>query len=140
MLVAEVLRSQQVQTLQPDASVREAAQVMRDHDIGDVLVCDGDQLVGIVTDRDIAVRAAGDGKDPDTCTVDEICSPNMVTIDSMASTDDAASMMRQFALRRLPVIGSDGLTLYGVVTLGDLAREVDPHGALADISRAPSNN
>jgi CBS domain-containing protein len=118
----------------------QAAREMRDRDIGDVLVLDDDgYLAGIVTDRDIAVRAVAEGRDPSGVSVDEICtSGDLVTTSPADEVDEAAEVMRQAAVRRLPVV--DGGKVVGMVTLGDLAIQADPSSALADISQDPPNN
>jgi CBS domain-containing protein len=134
----ESVMSGQPVSLAPKASVREAAEQMRSQDIGDVLVCDGDKLLGIVTDRDIVVRAVAEGHDVSSCTVGDICSGKPTTVSPTTSVDEAASMMRERAIRRLPVV--DGGKVVGVVSIGDLAVEADGESALADISAAPPNS
>jgi CBS domain-containing protein len=125
-------------TVTDSASVVEAARVMRDQNIGDVIVTTNGGVCGIVTDRDLAVRVVADGLDPETTSINDICQHTVVSITSNASAAEAVEMMRKGAIRRLPVI-DDG-DLVGVVTLGDLAMERDPKSALADISEAPANN
>jgi CBS domain-containing protein len=121
-----------------DDTIERAAQVMRDEDIGDVLVMDGDRLLGILTDRDIVVRALAEDLDPETTPVDAIFSGDLVTITPDTIADDAARVMRERAVRRLPVV-ENGQVL-GVVSIGDLAKAVDQHSGLASISAAPPNN
>jgi CBS domain-containing protein len=120
-----------------DESVASAARVMRDNDIGDVLVTDdGHHLVGIVTDRDIVVRAVAEGP-VDEVTLGSICSdPISVTPDD--DVKDVIEVMRQQAVRRIPVVESE--VVVGVVSIGDLAVELDPDSVLGDISEAPENN
>ena len=140
MLVAEVLGSQRPCALPPTATVRAAAQMMQDNDIGDVLVADEDKtLRGIVTDRDIVVRAIAEGRNPEECTLGDICTRELVTVDADASTDEAQELMRKHAVRRLPVV-REGQKLEGVLSLGDLAETLDEKSTLADISEAPANN
>jgi len=119
------------------ASIRQAAEVMRDNGIGDVLVVSDGTLRGIVTDRDIVVRALADGREPEATAVGDVCSPELATVDAKADVGKAADLMRQHAIRRLPVIDDDQVV--GIVSLGDLAREEDPRSALGDISSAPPN-
>lgn len=120
------------------ASIADAARLMRDHDIGDVLVTnDGGQLAGIVTDRDLVVRCLAEGANADT-TLGQACSSELATIPPDSSIDDAIRLMRDQSLRRVPVV-SDGRAV-GIVTLGDLAMERDPKSALGDISAARPNN
>ncbi len=116
------------------ATITEAARLMRDHNIGDVLVTrDGDQLTGIVTDRDLVVRCLADGAAADA-TIDQACSGNVTSVSPDSSIDDAIQLMRDNSLRRLPVV--DHRRAVGIVTLGDLAIERDPNSALGDISAA----
>ena len=119
------------------ASIRQAAEVMRDNDIGDVLVVGDGSLRGIVTDRDIVVRALADGRQPDATPVGDVCSPKLTVVDAQADVDQAADLMGRHAIRRLPVIENDEVV--GIVSLGDLARRSDPESALGDISAAPPN-
>ncbi|GAA2520040.1 CBS domain-containing protein [Pilimelia columellifera] len=124
--------------LTPEASLAEAAQRMRDSDIGDVLVVEGNQLRGIVTDRDIAVRAVAAGRDPSATSVKEIASGQVKTISADEPVSNAVSMMRKHAVRRLAVC--EGAKPVGVVSIGDLAQEQDRTSALADISAAPPSH
>jgi CBS domain-containing protein len=124
-------------TVQSGDPVRDAASAMRDHDVGALLVVDAGDLAGIVTDRDIAVRAVAEGRDPATTTVGEVASTNPAAVESSSSADDAAELMRDRALRRLPVT-EDGRPV-GVVSLGDLAVERDPDSVLADVSASDPN-
>jgi CBS domain-containing protein len=118
--------------------IREAAQRMRDEDIGDVLVRKNGGLCGIVTDRDIVVRALAEGRDPDSTSVGDICSQELVAVEPDQPVDEALRIMRDRAVRRLPVI-RDGEPV-GVVSLGDLAKKGDAESTLTDISSAPPNN
>ena len=119
-------------------SISVAARAMRENDIGDIIVLDGDRLYGILTDRDIVVRGLADDKDPRTTAVGEICSRELTTVQPSDSVGSAVRLMRERALRRLPVVDERG-TVVGIVSLGDLAVERDPRSALADISVAPPN-
>lgn len=123
-----------VTAVRPDASLVEAAQLMRAQDIGDVLVMRDETLLGVVTDRDIALRAVADGVDPLTVSCQAICTPEPVCVAPGDPVDLAVDLMRTHAIRRLPVT-EDG-TAIGMVSIGDLAVERDPASALADISRA----
>jgi CBS domain-containing protein len=108
--------------------------VMRDNDIGDVIVVEDGQVTGIVTDRDIAVRAAAEGRDLGSTTVGEIATTGVQAIEPDASVDDALRTMREHDIRRLPV-AKNGRPV-GIVSLGDLAVEREPDSTLADISAA----
>ncbi|HEX5741302.1 MAG TPA: CBS domain-containing protein [Pilimelia sp.] len=123
--------------LSPEATLAEAARYMRDSDIGDVLVVDQGRLRGIVTDRDITVRAVAEGVDPQSCKVSQIASGTVVSVGANDPIEQAVSMMREHHLRRLPVC--DGERPVGIVSIGDLALERDRESALADISGAPAN-
>jgi CBS domain-containing protein len=134
--IREVMTDHPV-TVSPGTSVREVAALMREHDVGDVLVVDGDRLLGLITDRDLVVRAVGVGRDPASTPVGEICSPDLVTVGPDDDEGRAVQLMREHAIRRLPVV-ADGRPL-GVVSIGDLAIDRDERSALADISAAPPN-
>ncbi|MFC8359077.1 CBS domain-containing protein [Streptomyces griseorubiginosus] len=123
-----------VVAVRPDASLVEAARLMRSQDIGDVVVADGQEVVGVLTDRDITIRAVADGTDPSTVSARSVCTPDPVTVAPGDPVTQAAALMRAHAVRRLPVV-EDGLPV-GMVSLGDLAADRDPGSALADISRA----
>jgi CBS domain-containing protein len=130
---------EQIMTTNPrtanvDDTVLQAAQLMRDNDIGDVIVVDDGQVTGIVTDRDIAVRAVAEGRDPESTTVGEIATTGIQAIEPDAGVDDALRMMREHDIRRLPVV-KNGRPV-GIVSLGDLAVEREPDSTLADISAA----
>ncbi|OEJ37680.1 oxidoreductase [Streptomyces agglomeratus] len=118
-------------------AVSEVAHRMREENIGAVLVADGDELRGLVTDRDLVVRVLAEGKDPGDTTVRDVCSPNLVTVTPDDEVDRAIRLMREHSLRRLPVV--EGATAVGIVSLGDLAIERDPGSALGDVSAAPPN-
>ena len=134
--VRDVMTSEPI-ALQSDASIQEAAQQMRDCGIGDILVLDEQRIRGMLTDRDIAVRAVADGYDPAGTTVGEICSEDVVFVGPEDDADRVVEMMRLRAVRRIPVV--DGASVVGVVSIGDMAMDRDEHSALADISAAPPN-
>lgn len=124
-------------TVGPTAMVRDAARMMRDRDIGAVLVADKGRLVGLLTDRDIVVRAVADKPDAMNIKVMDIVSKELETVSPDDSVDKAVKLMRSKALRRVPVV--DGGKPVGVVAIGDLAVELDSKSALADISSADPN-
>ncbi len=134
-IVRDVMMSNPL-SVDAGASIRQAAEVMRDNDIGDVLVVGEGNLRGIVTDRDIVVRALADGRQPDA-PVGDICSPKLTVVDAQAELAEAADLMGAHAVRRLPVVENDEVV--GIVSLGDLARRSEPESALGDISAAPPN-
>ena len=128
-----------VATLPGSASLRTAAKEMRDRDIGGVIVLKSDNsLCGMVTDRDIVVRALADGKDPSECKLDEICSREVTTIQASDDIEKGVQLMREKAVRRLPV--QDNGKIVGIVSLGDLAIDRDRRSALGEISAAPANH
>ncbi|MFE7773701.1 CBS domain-containing protein [Streptomyces sp. NPDC057445] len=137
MLVKDVMTTG-VLMLSPEASLVEAARLMRDEDIGNVMVAEGDRLLGVLTDRDIAVRSVAMGHDPRVMPVRSVCTPDVLTIRPDAEAAQAVSMMRAHMVRRLAVV-EDGHPR-GVVTLGDLARACDPRSVLAGISSGPPNS
>jgi CBS domain-containing protein len=122
-------------TLPATATLEEAARCMKDEDIGDVLVVDNGVLRGIVTDRDIVIRGLAEGRA--SARLGDICSSELVALLPDDSVDDAVRLMREHAVRRLPVV-EDGKPV-GMVSIGDLAVERDRESALADISAAPAN-
>ncbi|MEU1263228.1 CBS domain-containing protein [Streptomyces cellulosae] len=118
----------------PCTSVAQAARLMRDHDLGAVLVTDDGQLRGLVTDRDLVVRSVADGVDPEETTVVRACSEELVTVRPDDELDLAVRLMREHAVRRVPVV--DGEHPVGVLSLGDITLERDPESPLADIGAA----
>jgi signal-transduction protein with cAMP-binding, CBS, and nucleotidyltransferase domain len=121
-------------TVRPDASLVEAAQLMRAQDIGDVLVVKDGKLLGLLTDRDITLRVVADGLDPLGVNCRSACTPDPVTVTPDTEIGAAMALMRAHAVRRLPVLESGRLA--GMVSLGDLEQEDDPESTLAHISRA----
>ncbi|MEU1751603.1 CBS domain-containing protein [Micromonospora matsumotoense] len=125
-------------TMDGNDTLTAAAQEMRDSAIGDVVVTSGDDVVGIVTDRDITVRAVAESLDPNRTRLNEITSRDVITVSQYDDAVAAADLMRTYAVRRLPVI-DDG-RLVGLVSMGDLAVEREPQSVLADISADDPNN
>jgi CBS domain-containing protein len=136
-VISEVMTPDPV-CLTENATVAEAARQMRDYDIGDVLVTNERGLRGVLTDRDIVIRAIATQRDPNTTLVSEILSTDPVCLKRGDSVTEAVDTMRRHALRRLPVC--EGERLVGIVSIGDLAIEQDSRSALADISAAPANH
>lgn len=123
--------------LPADASVSKAARLMRDQAIGDVLVTKDGHLCGVVTDRDIVVRAVAEARDPDSTPLGSLCSSDLFTVRPDQNADEVIRLMREQAVRRVPVV-EDGLPV-GIVSLGDMALERDPGSPLSEISGAPPN-
>ena len=121
-------------TVETGDSVLEAARIMRDADVGNVIVVESGQVAGILTDRGIVIRAIAEGRDA-SAKVGEVCTSGPTTLTPDQSIDDAVRLMREHDVRRLPVV--QGGRPVGIVSLGDLAVEQDPDSALADISAAP---
>src|SRR5438067_4635513 len=126
-----------VATVQVDTNLVDAAQTMREKDIGDVVVVDNDRLVGVVTDRDIVVRAVAEGLAPDSTTLGSVCSRDLVTVRPEDSTTDVARLMRDRAVRR--VLACDDHGLVGIVSIGDLAVAEDPASGAGGTGGAASN-
>jgi CBS domain-containing protein len=122
----------------PDTTVDQVARLMRDNDTGAILVTEGDRVRGIVTDRDIAVRCVAEAMDPTSTAVSRIATMDVVTISPDSNVEDAIRMMREQAIRRIPVV-ENGRAV-GILSIGDLAIERDSQSALADISAARQNN
>jgi CBS domain-containing protein len=104
--------------------VAEAARLMKTEDVGSVPILEGDRLTGMLTDRDIAIRLVAEGKDPQSTTVGEIASRDVVTIDPQQNLDEALRLMAQHQVRRLPVVEEDG-RLVGIVAQADVATQGD---------------
>jgi len=119
----------------PEASLMDVAHIMRECDIGEIIVLVGDWLFGILTGRDIVVRALAGGLEPETTKVGEICSREPTTVGPTASVTHAARLMRDNAIRRLPVVDGAGHVM-GVVSIGDVALERKGSAGLGDISGA----
>jgi len=122
-----------------EAPLHEAARIMRDEGIGDVLVTLGGRLCGLVTDRDIVIRGVAERRDAAHTTLGEVCSAASVTVGPDDDLGTAARLMRDQAVRRLPVVDAERRPV-GIVSIGDLAR-VDGlgPGVLAGICQAPPN-
>jgi CBS domain-containing protein len=105
----------------PNTTVVETAQLMQKHDIGAMPVCEGSNIVGIVTDRDIVVRNVAHNKDPKITQVRDVMTSQVKTVTSDTELSQAATMMSQGQVRRLPVV--DNNRLVGMISLGDLATQ-----------------
>ena len=134
MRISDVM-TRDVATVRPDQTAREAANFMLNSDAGSIPVTEGDRLIGMITDRDIAVRGVALGHGPDT-PVSEIMTSGIICAREDDSVEDVASKMSEAQVRRLPVI-DDSEKLIGIVSLGDLSRETDgetAHHALEGVS------
>ncbi|MCW3843552.1 CBS domain-containing protein [Micromonospora yasonensis] len=135
--VSDVM-TKQVIYLPAETPLDEAARVMKESDIGDVVVTDGATLAGMLTDRDIVVRAVAERADPAKTTIGSIITREVVMIEQHSTASEAAALMRERNIRRVLVCDSDR-KLVGIVSLGDLAMQLDPNSALSDISEAAPN-
>jgi CBS domain-containing protein len=113
------LMTSSVVSLNSNDSTKKAAELMKEHNIGSVPVCQDGKVIGIVTDRDIALRTVGDGKDAKTVTVRDIMCSNPVLGTPDMSIDEASRIMSERQIRRLPVV--DNNNLVGILALGDIA-------------------
>jgi CBS domain-containing protein len=107
-------------TVEPGTTAQEAARIMKTEDVGSLPILENDRLVGVVTDRDLAIRLLAEGKGSET-TVGEIASKDVVTIDPQQSLEEAARLMAEHQLRRLPVCEEDG-KLVGILAQADIAQ------------------
>jgi CBS domain-containing protein len=106
--------------IRPDAMISEAAKMMKQHDIGMLPVCDGQSLVGSITDRDLAVRAVAGARDPSSTKVRDVMTPDVFWCYDDQSLEEAAQLMEQKQIRRLPIVNRQK-RLVGIVSLGDFA-------------------
>jgi CBS domain-containing protein len=111
-------------SIDADKSVAYAAKMLRDEDVGVAPIVEGDKLIGVLTDRDIAIRVVAEGRSPDQVAVRDVASKQVVTIDPQQNLDEALRIMATHKVRRLPVVEEDG-KLVGVVAQADVAREGD---------------
>ena len=118
-------------------SLAEASRIMRDRDIGALIVLEKEDVAGLITDRDIVVRAIADSRMPDETPVSDIVSDQLVTITPEDDLDRVVRTMREHALRRVPVL--EGRRPVGIVSLGDLAVDRDPDSVLGEISASEPN-
>jgi CBS domain-containing protein len=135
--IRDIMTERQLVTVSATDPVAEAARKMRDHDIGDVLVEDEGRVCGILTDRDIVVRALAEGMDANTTACKSICSEHLTTLSPDDDVDNAVTLMKKKAIRRIPIL-QNGKAV-GIISIGDLAVERDPNSALAGISAASPN-
>jgi CBS domain-containing protein len=136
MQLSEII-TRNVETIGPETTVREAAQRMRSMDVGSLPVCDGANLLGMITDRDITIRAIADGRDPAQTPVKDAMTPNVEYVFEDEDVQRAAQIMQDKQIRRLPVVSRGDKRLVGIVALGDIARSGDDRlsgDALQDIS------
>ncbi len=134
MKISDVM-TREVETIRPDQTAREAAAFMVSADAGSIPVTDGDKLIGMITDRDIAVRGVAKGHGPDAL-VSDLMTSGLICVRADDNVADVAAKMSEAQVRRLPVI-DDAQKLVGIVSLGDLSRETEgeaAHHALEGVS------
>jgi CBS domain-containing protein len=136
MKVRDVM-TEDVATASPDTTLEEIATMMKNEDTGAIPIVEDDELVGIITDRDIVIRCVAEGKDPSEVSADDILTDDLDTVDPNTDVEEALDIMGRRQIRRLPVV-EDG-SLVGMVSIGDLAvkqgDEQDTGEALKDVSR-----
>ena len=126
-----------VQCVRPDDNLVEAAGLMRELDVGAVPVCERSEIIGIVTDRDITIRATAAGRDPNATSVREVMSPHVLCVHEDDSVDAVVRLMEENQIRRAPVLAREG-KLTGIVSLGDIAVDASVQlsaEALREVSR-----
>ena len=140
MQIRDVM-TENVRTVRPDTTLPDVARIMRDEDIGSVPVAENDRLIGMITDRDIVVRAVAGGDGVERQTAGDVMSPKIVCCREDEDVDDVLRNMGEQQLRRLAVVNDD-MRVVGIVSLGDLSRTARPAEAgesLAEIS-SPSTH
>jgi CBS domain-containing protein len=126
MKISDVM-TRSVETVRPDQSAQEAASFMLRAEAGSIPVCENDRVIGMITDRDIAVRGVAEGRGPD-CAVRDLMSEQVICAREDDSVDDVAQRMSEAQVRRLPVVDEQD-RLVGIVSLGDLSRETSGQSA-----------
>lgn len=141
MKVREVMTSS-VDWVSPDTSVVQVAQLMKKDDVGSIPICQGNELVGIITDRDIVLKVVAAGGDTNNTSAKEIMSTKIKSVTANQDVHEAADLMAKYQIRRLPVVEQG--KLMGIVAIGDLAIEkihINEAGdALSGISQGPAHH
>lgn len=122
MKLKEIM-TKDVATLTEEGTIEDAADIMKQYDVGAVPVCSEQKIIGIITDRDIAVRSIAEGKDYKNIRAREIMTSNPVLGTPDMDVSEAATIMSKKQIRRLPVVVNNTKTLVGIVSLGDMAVE-----------------
>jgi CBS domain-containing protein len=123
------IMTRDVKTISPEETVRRAAQMMDELNVGSIPVCDGSKLVGMITDRDITVRSTAAGQAPESTRVGDVMSTDVRTCNSHQSVDEVLGQMGDVQIRRVPVIDQESHAIVGIVSLGDMATK---HSAQVD--------
>lgn len=129
MKVSKIM-TQTVASLNPNDNIEHAAQLMREYNIGSIPVCNGEKVIGIITDRDIVIRSTAEGENGQKQTVRDIMTSNPVTINSNVPVNEVARIMSERQIRRIPVV--DNNNLVGMVSLGDVSVEPELQDKAAD--------
>ena len=124
----QTIMTKDVQTVSPDSTIKDAAQLLKSKDFGSVPVVEGRKVVGILTDRDIVIRIVADGRDPASSRVAEVMSKDIVTIRENTDLQEAERLMHDRQLRRLPVLNDQG-ELVGYLAMAKVARTASPEQA-----------
>ena len=136
MKVRDVMTSS-VDWVTPETSVVEVAQLMKKDDVGSIPICNENRLIGIITDRDIVLKVVAAGKNTNDISAKEIMSTDIISVSADQDVHEAADLMSEYQIRRLPVVENGNLV--GIVAIGDLAIEKDhineAGDALSDISQ-----
>jgi len=127
MKISEVM-TKGTRSVLSESPVIEAAGLMRLHDIGVVPVLSGDQIVGMLTDRDVVLQVVADGRDPRTTLVRDVMSTGSISVFDDQTVEEGVELMQKFQIRRLPVLNRSN-KLVGIISLGDIA--VDVHAGLS---------
>ncbi len=117
------IMTRNVEVVSAGASLKDAAKKMKDLDVGLIPVCDGDRLKGVLTDRDITIRATADGRDPSKTKVSEVMSTDLAYCLEDQEVEEAVSVMEARQIRRLPIVNQDK-RLIGIISLADIAVHV----------------
>jgi CBS domain-containing protein len=121
MQTIQDVMTRDVRTISPQETVQRAAQLMDELNVGAIPVCDGQKLVGMITDRDITVRSTAAGQAPDATRVEDVMSTDVRTCFTTQSVDEVLDKMGDVQIRRVPVIDEQSHQLVGIVSLGDMA-------------------
>ena len=137
MLIKEMM-TRNVEVVRPNSSVQDAASKMKSLDIGSLPVCDGSKIHGMITDRDIVIRAVAEGRDSTQTKVADVLTDNLIYCFEDQSVQEAADAMQQYQIRRLPIVNRDK-ELVGIISLGDLAVDTENEklagATLVDVSQ-----
>jgi CBS domain-containing protein len=119
------IMTRDVKTVNPESTIRDAAQLMNSKDFGSMPVCKGRKVVGVITDRDITIRAVAQGRDPGSTRVSEVMTEDVVSVRETSNLTEAEQLMHDRQIRRLPVLSDQG-DLVGYLALAKVARTASP--------------